>query len=389
MPEISGADPTRPVEHPSPTEPPDRLPVPVSRPFPGRRIAPLGLPETHAGPDPTDLLLFKDASGGPDPLHPGSPGGDGSGGYGPDVHGPDDTGWTTWPADRNPLEQRRVVRVLAMAGVIALACGLAIMAAQPEQKPEPSAAPVADSTTPGPPALPGLPSNGAGAGPGLVEPGPPGTSRPEAGADTPELQHRVTDKEPLPGTAAAAPSAGSDGAAEADGKSQGKEKGKGDSSDTDSGTGGSGTGSEGVAATDTPPSSTTRRYAIQAVNYPDRYWHLRNGTGYLDQVGRSTAALTVTAGLADPDCYSFSVGSGRYLRHASFRLRADADDGSALFERDATFCARAGVHSGSVMLESHNYPGRFIRHRDFQLRLDPYQNTSLYRADSTFRMVDG
>lgn len=69
-------------------------------------------------------------------------------------------------------------------------------------------------------------------------------------------------------------------------------------------------------------------------------------------------------------------------------LRADRNDGKAVFKKDATFCSRASGFSGAVMLESVNYPGRYLRHKDFQLRLDPYQYDSQYASDSAFRVVN-
>jgi hypothetical protein len=138
------------------------------------------------------------------------------------------------------------------------------------------------------------------------------------------------------------------------------------------------------------------RKSVQAVNYPDRFWHVSGSGVRLDPVSsdssagtRQDATFQLVPGLADSDCYSFSTGEGGYLRHESFRLRADSDDGSELFEKDATFCPRQASYSGAVMLESVNYPGRFLRHREFQLRLDPYEYSGLYRTDTAFRLVKG
>ncbi|MEV5786368.1 AbfB domain-containing protein [Streptomyces sp. NPDC052287] len=144
------------------------------------------------------------------------------------------------------------------------------------------------------------------------------------------------------------------------------------------------------------PSSTPSPKSVRSVNYPDRYWHLRHGYVRLDEVTadsptdiRRDADFTVVAGLGNASCYSFATADGGYLRHRDFVLRADRDDGSALFERDATFCPRTSAYSGAVMLESLNYPGRYLRHRNFRLRLEAYDNSRLFRADSAFRVVDG
>ncbi|MFF3486069.1 AbfB domain-containing protein [Streptomyces sp. NPDC002701] len=151
-----------------------------------------------------------------------------------------------------------------------------------------------------------------------------------------------------------------------------------------------------------PPASTpsSSRKSVQSVSHPDRHWRLGRDSVRLDHVDRTGrtdrhgssragqgASFRLVPGLADAGCVSFSVGDGRYLRHFAFRLRADHDDGSALFEQDATFCPRPTAFSGAVMLESVNYRGHFLRHRDFRLRLDPYEDSRLYRADSAFRLV--
>ncbi|MES9526042.1 AbfB domain-containing protein [Streptomyces capoamus] len=141
------------------------------------------------------------------------------------------------------------------------------------------------------------------------------------------------------------------------------------------------------------PRTTAHGTSVRSVNYPDRYWHVSGGLVKLDPVdsapGLRAATFTRVKGLADARCYSFVTAGGGYLRHRDFLLRADPDDGSALFRQDATFCPRPSAFSGAVMLESVNYPGRFLRHRNFQLRLDPYQDTGLYRSDAAFRLVDG
>ncbi|GGN68360.1 hypothetical protein GCM10011579_041800 [Streptomyces albiflavescens] len=151
--------------------------------------------------------------------------------------------------------------------------------------------------------------------------------------------------------------------------------------------------SAGKSPTSKPASA---RKSFQSVNYPDRYWHVSNGSVRLDPVAsdssaatRQDAGFTVVKGLANSSCYSFTTTDGDYLRHRNFSLHADRDDGSDLFEKDATFCPRESSYTGAIMLESVNYPGRYLRHRNFQLRLDPYDNSELYLADSAFRVVKG
>lgn len=167
---------------------------------------------------------------------------------------------------------------------------------------------------------------------------------------------------------------------------------------SDGSSGGSpGTGrTPGASGTATAPRPASGLKSVEAVNYPDRYWHLSNGQVRLDPVNSSSSAATrraasfkVVHGLAKSSCYSFATVDGSYLRHRDFVLRSDRDDGSALFREDATFCPRASSRSGAVMLEAVNYPGRFLRHRNFQLVLGRYERDRLYREDSAFRLVRG
>ncbi|WP_230196249.1 AbfB domain-containing protein [Streptomyces coriariae] len=142
-----------------------------------------------------------------------------------------------------------------------------------------------------------------------------------------------------------------------------------------------------------PKPAATRR-SVRSVNYPDRYWQVSGGLVKLDQAdgseSRADSTFTVVKGLADSSCSTFVTADGTYLRHRDFVLRAERDDGSALFKQDATFCAvPSSYSSGAVMLESVNYPGRFLRHKNFALRLDTYGYGSNHREDFSFNLVDG
>ncbi|WRZ54856.1 AbfB domain-containing protein [Streptomyces sp. NBC_01314] len=144
----------------------------------------------------------------------------------------------------------------------------------------------------------------------------------------------------------------------------------------------------------TLPTHTNR--SLQSVNFTGRYASVRaDNLGYVDPVTSSSttavkqnATFTIVPGLADPTCYSFRDSSGRYLRHMDFRVRFDASNGTATFDKDATYCARPGSATGSVSLESFNYPGRYLRHYNYELRIDPFQNTTTFRADSSFTPVN-
>ncbi|WP_328475573.1 family 43 glycosylhydrolase [Actinoplanes sp. NBC_00393] len=104
---------------------------------------------------------------------------------------------------------------------------------------------------------------------------------------------------------------------------------------------------------------------------------------------KSDATFTVTPGLAGgTGCVSFQAANGMWLRHRDYRLRLEANNGTATFLADATFCVRDGSVAGSVRLESVNYPGRFLRHRDHQVWLDPSTtNPGTFAADSSFRVT--
>ena len=155
---------------------------------------------------------------------------------------------------------------------------------------------------------------------------------------------------------------------------------------------GSSSGSSGSGGSSGSSSSTTWK-SVRSVNYPDRYWQVSGDFVKLNPAdstaARRAATFKLVKGLAKSSCYSFATADGTYLRHRNFILRAERNDGSALFKQDATFCPRPSSTSGAVMLESVNYPGRFLRHQNFQLKLDRYQNSGQYRSDSAFRLVAG
>jgi hypothetical protein len=113
------------------------------------------------------------------------------------------------------------------------------------------------------------------------------------------------------------------------------------------------------------------------------YANLVDVDGRSSSSTREDATVTVRAGLADDDCYSFQLSGGRYLRHRDYRLRYEHDDGSRLFERDATFCARP-QSGGTVAFESVNYPGYFIHVRsDGRMWIDSHPRAS----EAVFRVI--
>ncbi|MER6559869.1 AbfB domain-containing protein [Streptomyces sp. NPDC001027] len=139
-----------------------------------------------------------------------------------------------------------------------------------------------------------------------------------------------------------------------------------------------------------PPASSDER-SVQAVNYPDRYWHVSGSLVKLDaprgSESREDSTFRVVSGLSDGSCISFATHDGRYLRHRNFVLRAEYNDGSSLFRQDATFCPGYSGERGAVLLHSVNYPNYALRHKDFGLRLDPWGYNTTNRADFSFRLV--
>ena len=106
--------------------------------------------------------------------------------------------------------------------------------------------------------------------------------------------------------------------------------------------------------------------------------------GSADTVKRQ-ATFTVLTGIANPGCFTFRAGDDRYLRHASWRLRLDPDQGTPLFRGDATFCVGDGAEAGTVTLEASNYPGWFVHHRGSELWVDQTDGSAAFLAESSFR----
>ncbi|HET6530000.1 MAG TPA: sigma-70 family RNA polymerase sigma factor [Actinoplanes sp.] len=125
------------------------------------------------------------------------------------------------------------------------------------------------------------------------------------------------------------------------------------------------------------------RVSLEPVDAAGRFLTVAGDRGVLAP-GRPGSTFEVVPGLADAGCYSFRTGDGRLLRHASWRLRADREEGTALFQRDATFCVRPGASAGSVALESANYPRFFVRHLGDEFWVDESDGSPAFAATSSF-----
>jgi hypothetical protein len=136
-----------------------------------------------------------------------------------------------------------------------------------------------------------------------------------------------------------------------------------------------------------------RPVSLESADGPGTYVTTSDDLGYLapvratsDAAARRQATFTAVAGFADADCFSFRSANGRYLRHSSWRLRLDLDQGTALFRGDATFCVRDGASAGTVSLESSNYPGWFVHHRENRLWVDQTNGSAAFRTETSFRL---
>jgi len=81
---------------------------------------------------------------------------------------------------------------------------------------------------------------------------------------------------------------------------------------------------------------------------------------------RLSASWTVVAGLANSACVSFESRdtSGSYIRHSSFALLVNANDGTEQFKEDATFCPQTGLNGQGNSIRAWGYPTRYFRHFD-------------------------
>ncbi|MFI6513523.1 AbfB domain-containing protein [Streptosporangium sp. NPDC050855] len=131
--------------------------------------------------------------------------------------------------------------------------------------------------------------------------------------------------------------------------------------------------------------------------YTDRYLRHADSLARTDvidggsgDVAKQDATFWARPGLADATCLSFESRNfpGEFLRHSTWRVRRDRNDGSATFAADATFCAREG--QGGTALESYNYRGHFIRHFNELVYIarqggaNPWDTGTGFAADTTW-----
>ncbi|WP_392668209.1 AbfB domain-containing protein [Streptomyces sp. LN785] len=147
----------------------------------------------------------------------------------------------------------------------------------------------------------------------------------------------------------------------------------------------------------TLPTGQYRSLRVTTPGYTDKYLRHYDGLAFTavvnggsDPLLRNDATWKIVAGLANSNCYSFESRNypGEFLRHRDFRVRREADDGSALFRADATWCAVADT--GGVRLTSANLPGSYLRHIDSEVWLatpgggHTWDNPATFTEDTTW-----
>jgi len=115
------------------------------------------------------------------------------------------------------------------------------------------------------------------------------------------------------------------------------------------------------------------------------------GTVGLGADDQTNAQWIVVPGLSDASLVSFQSRNdpGRYLRHASFRLWSDTNDGSATFKKDASFrYGQPFVDSDQLAkaIESSNYPGYYWKRDGENVSLSPLTNTTDDQVNGTWQL---
>jgi Alpha-L-arabinofuranosidase B (ABFB) domain/Glycosyl hydrolases family 2, sugar binding domain/Glycosyl hydrolases family 2 len=144
-------------------------------------------------------------------------------------------------------------------------------------------------------------------------------------------------------------------------------------------------------------------FQVVTPGFTNRYLRHINSLGVTEVVTASSdatlkadATFLVRRGLADSSCYSFESRNfpGHYLRHSSFRIRKDPNDGSPVFARDVTFCVRPGRYgSGDVTFESYNIAAHDLRHYAAQAWIataggpNTVDAAASYDADTTWHVA--
>ncbi|KAI0146851.1 Arabinosidase B [Xylariaceae sp. FL1272] len=144
---------------------------------------------------------------------------------------------------------------------------------------------------------------------------------------------------------------------------------------------------------------STVTFKVTTSGYTDRYI-AHSGSQVNTQVITSSSAAAlrnsgswiVHTGLANSGCLSFeSVDTpGSFIRHSSYALVVNSNDGSKIFQEDATFCQVSGLDGQGSTLRSFSYPARNWRHYNALLYIAgnggpmAFDNPSVYSQDVSF-----
>ncbi len=140
--------------------------------------------------------------------------------------------------------------------------------------------------------------------------------------------------------------------------------------------------------------------SLRSVNYPDRYIQHHAGKVVIAQVNtlesKANSTFRRVPGLAGKGTVSFQSldKPDFYLRHNSFLLTLQKNDGSSIFFDDASFSEKIRNDLNSSRLArsyaSVNYPGYYLRHENYVLRLQKFDSKDLhFNADSSFEIQPG
>jgi Alpha-L-arabinofuranosidase B (ABFB) domain/Glycosyl hydrolases family 43 len=102
---------------------------------------------------------------------------------------------------------------------------------------------------------------------------------------------------------------------------------------------------------------------------------------YWNADGTPNLGIPVADGVT-PYRFRLHNTTDRFIRHASFRARIDANVTNLADSQFRIVPGLAG--SGTVSLESTNFPGYYLRHRNFEVWVERNDGSQLFRGDASF-----
>ncbi|KAJ8122610.1 hypothetical protein ONZ43_g1239 [Nemania bipapillata] len=140
-------------------------------------------------------------------------------------------------------------------------------------------------------------------------------------------------------------------------------------------------------------------FRVTTPNYTNRYIAHTGDTVNTQAVSSESiaslqlqASWTVRTGLGNSACVSFESMDtpGSFIRHSSYQLMVNANDGTKLFAEDATFCPQAGINGEGTSFRSWSYPARYFRHYNGLLYIagnsgpHAFDNPASFNDDASF-----